>query len=130
MGFGKKGKFSPRYIELYQMLRRIGNVASDLDLLVSLALNYPVFHMSMLKKYMGDPFLIVLVEGVEVKYSLSYEKVLLEILDRQVHRLRTKDIALVNVLWRNKKVEESTWELEEDMKAKYPFLFPMFDVSS
>ncbi|WMV14317.1 hypothetical protein MTR67_007702 [Solanum verrucosum] len=45
------------------------------------------------------------------------------ILDRQVHRLRTKDVASVKVLWKNQIVEEATWEAEEDMKKRYPYLF-------
>ncbi|WMV23522.1 hypothetical protein MTR67_016913, partial [Solanum verrucosum] len=45
------------------------------------------------------------------------------ILDRQVRRLRTKDVASVKVLSRNQFVEEATWEAEEDMKKRYPYLF-------
>nr|AAV31171.1 Putative polyprotein, identical [Solanum tuberosum] len=45
------------------------------------------------------------------------------ILDRQVRRLRTKEVASVKVLWRNQFVEEATWEDEEDMKKRYPHLF-------
>ncbi|WMV29209.1 hypothetical protein MTR67_022594 [Solanum verrucosum] len=45
------------------------------------------------------------------------------ILDRQVRRLRTKDVASVKVLWRNQFFEEATWEAEEDMKKRYPYLF-------
>jgi len=37
--------------------------------------------------------------------------------------LRNKIVHLVRVLWRNPKVEESTWELESDMLDKYPYLF-------
>lgn len=55
--------------------------------------------------------------------GLSYEELPVEILDQQVCRLRTKDVALVNVLWRYHKVEEATWDAEEDMKSKYLFLF-------
>ncbi|TMW81330.1 hypothetical protein EJD97_010289 [Solanum chilense] len=40
-----------------------------------------------------------------------------------VHPLRTKEVASVNVLWRNQFIEEVTWEAEEDMKKKYPHLF-------
>ncbi|KAF3647887.1 hypothetical protein FXO38_18449 [Capsicum annuum] len=32
-------------------------------------------------------------------------------------------LASVKVLWRNHKVEEATWKIEEDMKSKYLFLF-------
>ncbi|WMV13607.1 hypothetical protein MTR67_006992, partial [Solanum verrucosum] len=59
-----------------------------------------------------------------VDESLSYEEILLEILDRQVKRLRNKEIASVKVLWRNHLVEGATWEAEADMKSRYPHLFP------
>ena len=50
----------------------------------------PVFHISLLKKCVGDPASIVSFECVAVKDSLSYEDVPVEILDRQVRRLRNK----------------------------------------
>ena len=46
-----------------------------------------------------------------------------EILDRQEKVLRNKTVTLVRVLWRNLKVEESTWELESEILEKYPHLF-------
>lgn len=60
--------------------------------------------------------------------SLYYEEVSIEILDREVCRLSTKDVALI-VLWWNQKVEEATWEAKNDMRAKYPFLFPNLDAN-
>ncbi|WMV49533.1 hypothetical protein MTR67_042918 [Solanum verrucosum] len=77
----------------------------------------------MLKKCMGDPSLIIPTEDIGIKDSLSYEEILLQILDRQVRKLRTKEVASVKVLWRNQFVEETTWEAEEDMKKRYPHLF-------
>ena len=53
----------------------------------------PVFHVSMLKKCLGDPTSIIPVEGLGVDEYLSYEEVPIEILDRQVKRLRNKEIA-------------------------------------
>ena len=50
---------------------------------------------------MGDPASIVPLESVEVKYSLSFEDVPVEILDRQVRRLRNEEVSLVKVLWRS-----------------------------
>ncbi|KAH0781018.1 hypothetical protein KY290_000616 [Solanum tuberosum] len=44
---------------------------------------------------------IVPLESVAVKDSLTYEEVPVEILDRQVRRLRNKEVALVKVLWRS-----------------------------
>ncbi|XP_070020062.1 uncharacterized protein [Nicotiana sylvestris] len=60
-----------------------------------------------------------------VTEQLLYEEVPIAILDRQVRRLRTKDIASVKVLWINKNVDEMTWEAEEDMMSRYPHLFPI-----
>ncbi|WMV51611.1 hypothetical protein MTR67_044996 [Solanum verrucosum] len=53
----------------------------------------------------------------------------MEILDRQVRKLRTKEVASVKVLWRNQFVEEATWEAEEDMKKRYPHLFEPREIS-
>lgn len=69
-------------------------------------------------------------EDIDVKNLVSYKEVPIEILDSQVRKIRTKEIASVKVLWRNQKVEEATWESEEDMKARYLFLFPRLDESA
>ncbi|KAK4734358.1 hypothetical protein R3W88_008619 [Solanum pinnatisectum] len=123
MRFGKKGKFSPWYIGPYRISKRMGNVAYELELQQELAAVHPVFHISMLKKCMGDPSLIIPTENIEIKNSLSYEEISVQILDRQVRKLRTKEVASVKVLWRNQFLEEATWEAEEDMKKRYPNLF-------
>ncbi|WMV41974.1 hypothetical protein MTR67_035359 [Solanum verrucosum] len=113
MRFGKNGKISPWYIGHYRISKRIGNVAYELELPLELAAIHPVFHISMLKKCMGDPSHIIPTENISIKVSL----------DRQVCKLRTNEVASVKVLWRNKFVEEDTWEAEEDMKKRYPHLF-------
>ncbi|WMV50881.1 hypothetical protein MTR67_044266 [Solanum verrucosum] len=77
----------------------------------------------MLKKYMRDPSLIILTTNIGIKDNQSYEEISVEILDRQVRKSRTKEVASVKVLWRNRFVEEATWEAEEDMKKIYPHLF-------
>ncbi|XP_047256098.1 uncharacterized protein LOC124888850 [Capsicum annuum] len=105
----------------------VGNVAYELELTMSLGSIHPLFHVSMLMKCVGDPSLVVSIKNVGVSDFLSYEEVPIEILDRQVRRLRTKDVSLVKVLLRNHKVEEATWEAKEDIKAKYPFLFHVAD---
>ncbi|WMV58156.1 hypothetical protein MTR67_051541 [Solanum verrucosum] len=129
MIFGKKGKLSPRYIGPYRISKRVGNVAYELELAQELAAVHLVFHVSMLKKCMGDPLLIIPTENIGIKDSLSYEEIPLQILDRQVRKLRNKEVALVKVLWRNQFVEEAaTWEAEEDMKKRYPHLFETGEV--
>ena len=62
-------------------------------------------------------------EALEVAEDLSYEEKPLEILDRKVRTLRTRNIAFVKVWWRNQPMEEATLEREDDIKEKYPELF-------
>ncbi|WMV51513.1 hypothetical protein MTR67_044898 [Solanum verrucosum] len=123
MRFGKKGNLSPRYIGPYRISKRIGNVAYELELPQELAAVHPVFHISMLKKCMGDPSVIIPTANIEIKDALSYGEIPVQILDRQVRKLRTKEVASVKVLWRNQFVEEATWEAEEDVKKRYPHIF-------
>ncbi|XP_059288541.1 uncharacterized protein LOC132041873, partial [Lycium ferocissimum] len=119
-----KGKLSPRYIGPYQIVRKVGKVAYELNLPADLEAVHPVFHVSMLRKFIGDPSRVFPVEDIQVTEELSYEEQPVAILDRQVRRLRTKDVPSVKVLWRNNNREEMTWEAEEEMKKKYPHLFP------
>ncbi|WMV49966.1 hypothetical protein MTR67_043351 [Solanum verrucosum] len=55
---------------------------------------------------------------------LMHHEVSVEILEQKVRRLRNKEIASVKVLWRNHLVKGATWEVEADMKSRYPHLFP------
>ena len=64
MRFGKKGKLSPRFIGPYRILRRVGRVAYELELPSGLKSVHPVFHVSMLRKCVGDPSRVVPVEDV------------------------------------------------------------------
>ncbi|XP_070041057.1 uncharacterized protein [Nicotiana tomentosiformis] len=104
-------------------MRKVSQVAYRLKLPPELSLVRPIFHVSMLKKLVGDPSFIIPVETIEVNERLTYEEVPIAILDRQVRKLRNKEIASVKMLWRNQQVEESIWEKEEDMNKRYPHLF-------
>ena len=65
---------------------------------------HPVFHISLLKKFVGDPASIVPLECMTVKYNLYCEDVPVEVLYHQVRRLRNKEVASVEVLWRSQSV--------------------------
>ena len=77
---------------------------------------HPVFHISLLKKCVGDLDFVVPLEILEVKDRLYYEDVPIEILDHQVRSLRNKEVASVKDLWRSQSVEGDTWEAQEAMK--------------
>ncbi|KAL5554209.1 hypothetical protein UlMin_041610 [Ulmus minor] len=122
MRFGKKGKLSPRYIGPFENLERIGKVAYRLALPPELSPVHNVFHVSMLRRYVSDPSHVLENEPIEVHEDLTYEEQPVQILDRKDKTLRNKVISLVKVLWRNHKVEEATWEREDEMRTKYPHL--------
>ena len=50
---------------------------------------------------MDDPSLIIPIEDNGSKDNLSHEDIPVQIVDRQVYKLKTKEIASVKVLWRN-----------------------------
>ena len=72
----KKGKLSPRYIGPYHVAKRIGSVPYELEFPQELEAVHLVFHISMLKKYMGNPSFIVPTKNVVINYNLSYEDIL------------------------------------------------------
>ncbi|XP_070041224.1 uncharacterized protein [Nicotiana tomentosiformis] len=115
MWFGKKVKFSPRYIGTFEVLERVGEVACILALPPSLSGVHLVFHVSMLRKYHGNLS--------QLDEDMSYVVELVAILDQQVQKLRLKNIALMKVHWRGHPVEEATWEIERKMRSRYPHLF-------
>ena len=123
MRFGKKGKLSPRYIGLFEILDRVGQVAYRLALPPALAETHNVFHISMLRKYVSDPSHVLSYEPLQLKQDLSYDEQPERILEKGIKELRSKRIPLVMVLWKNSTEREATWELEEDMKERYPELF-------
>ncbi|WMV10056.1 hypothetical protein MTR67_003441 [Solanum verrucosum] len=116
MRIGLLSNISRKFLLYHLISKRIDNVAYELELPQELAAVHPVFHVSILKKCMGDPSLIIPTEDIGIKDRLSYKEIPLQILDRQVRKLRTKEVASVKVLWRNQFVEE-------DMKKRYPHLF-------
>ncbi|KAL0559098.1 hypothetical protein IC582_003688 [Cucumis melo] len=121
--FERRGKLSPRFVGPFEILERIGPVAYRLALPPSLSTVHDVFHVSMLRKYVPDPSHVVDYEPLEIDENLSYTEQPVEVLAREVKTLRNKEIPLVKVLWRNHRVEEATWEREDNMRSRCPELF-------
>ena len=121
--FGKRGKLAPRYIGPFEILQKIGDIAYKLVLPPQLSSIHDVFHVSMLKKYEPNINHVLDWQDLNLQEDITYEEGLREILDNKEEVLRTKTIPLVKVLWDHHGVEETTWELESDMRKKYPELF-------
>nr|GFC91409.1 putative reverse transcriptase domain-containing protein [Tanacetum cinerariifolium] len=47
----------------------------------------------------------------------------IEILDRGVKKLKRRRIPIVKVRWNSRRGQEFTWEQEDEIKHKYPYLF-------
>lgn len=88
-------------MSFHESFRGIGDVAYGLGFPSELAAVHPGFHVSMDIKSIQYLSLVVPVESINVKYSLSYEEIPIKILDHQVWRLRKKNVASVKVLWQN-----------------------------
>ena len=97
MRFGKRGKLSPRYIGPFEVLKRVGEVAYELALPPGFSGVHTVFHVSMLKKYHGDENYIIRWDSILIDENLSYEEEPNAILDREVRKLRSKEIAFIKV---------------------------------
>ncbi|XP_070048528.1 uncharacterized protein [Nicotiana tomentosiformis] len=129
MRFRKKSKLSPRYIGPIEVLRRVGEVAYEIALPPSLARVHPVLHISMLRKYHGDPAHVLDFSSVQLDKDLSYVEEPVAILDRQVRKLRSKNISSIKVQWKRQSVKEATWETEQDMRSHFPHLFTASSMS-
>ncbi|XP_070034592.1 uncharacterized protein [Nicotiana tomentosiformis] len=110
MGFGIKDKLSPRLIGPFEVLDKVVEVSYRLDLPPSLSRVNLVFHVSILRKYHEDKSYSSDFSIVQLDENLTYEEEPLAILDRQVQKVRSKDIASVKVEWRGQPSKEVTWE--------------------
>ncbi|GJT92272.1 MAK10-like protein [Tanacetum coccineum] len=74
------------------------------------------------KCYADDP-LVMLLEGIHVDCELQFMEELVEIIEREIKRLKRSRIPLVKVRWNFRRGPEFTWECEESFRQKYPQLF-------
>ena len=96
--FGKRGKLRPRYIGPYEITQRVGAVAYQLALPTDMSRVHDVFHVSMLRKYVADPFHILTPYQLPIREDLTYIEEPVQVLDQRVQQLRNKTIPLVKVL--------------------------------
>ncbi|GJX18204.1 putative reverse transcriptase domain-containing protein [Tanacetum coccineum] len=121
--FRKKGKLAPRYVGPFEITERIGPVAYSLRLPKELNGVHDTFHVSNFKKCLADPTLQIPLEEIQVDAKLNSVEEPVEILEREIKKLKRSRIPIVKVRWNLKRGPEFTWEREDQMKLKYPHLF-------
>ncbi|GKC77865.1 hypothetical protein Tco_1128639, partial [Tanacetum coccineum] len=96
--FGKRGKLNPRYVRPFKVLEKVGSVAYKLELPKELSTVHNTFNVSNLKKCHADEPLAVPLEGLHFDDKLQLVKELVEIIDREVKRLKRSRIPLVKLM--------------------------------
>ncbi|GKB21205.1 putative reverse transcriptase domain-containing protein [Tanacetum coccineum] len=91
--FGKRGKLNPRV--------------------------HSTFHVSNLKKCLSDEPL----DEIHIDDKLHFVEELVEIMDREVKRLKQSRIMIVKVRWNSRRGPEFTWERKDQFRKKYLHLF-------
>jgi hypothetical protein len=115
----KDNKLSPKYYGPYKVLQKIGTMAYKLELPSSSRV-HPVFHVSCLKKVIGDkiPVQTILPELDEEGKIILEPKA---ITDTRICQLRNRSISEYLIKWRKLPAEDSTWE-DESFIQKHPEL--------
>jgi len=117
-------KLTPRFVGPFEIVEKIGVVAYRIALPPSLSNLHDVFHVSQLRKYVYDESHVIQLDELEVRDNLTVETWPVRVEDREVNRLRGKEIVLVKVISVGPTGESATWESESRMKDSYLEFFP------
>ncbi|GJZ94558.1 putative reverse transcriptase domain-containing protein, partial [Tanacetum coccineum] len=84
---------------------------------------HDTFHVSNLKKCLAEPDVQVPLDEIEIDENLRFVEEPIEIVERDVKKLKRRRIPLVKVRWNSRQGAEYTWEHEDQFRKKYPHLF-------
>ncbi|GJR33846.1 putative reverse transcriptase domain-containing protein [Tanacetum coccineum] len=95
--FRKREKLSPHYIGRFKILTRVGPVAYMLELPEELKGIHSTFHVSNLKKCLAEGDVVVPMEEIQLDDKLHMIEEPVEIVDKEVKRLKQSRIPIVKV---------------------------------
>ncbi|GKF98504.1 hypothetical protein Tco_0297287, partial [Tanacetum coccineum] len=106
--FGKRGMLNPRYVRPFRVLAKVGKVAYKLELPQEFSRVHHTFHVSNLKECYADEPLVMPLEGIHIDDKLQFVKGAVEIMEREIKRLKQNRIPLVKVRWNSRRGLEFT----------------------
>ncbi|GJS95355.1 putative reverse transcriptase domain-containing protein [Tanacetum coccineum] len=121
--YGLLGMLNARYIGPFKVLAKVGTIAYRLELPDQLSRVHSTFHVSNLKKCFSNKPLAIHLDEIHIDGKLHFIEEPIEIMDREVKRLKQSRIPIVKVHWNSRRGPESTWECEDQMQKNYPHLF-------
>ncbi|GJW54981.1 hypothetical protein Tco_0099066 [Tanacetum coccineum] len=74
-------------------------------------------------KCLSDEPLAVPLDEIHIDDKLHFVEEPVEILEREIKKLRRSRIPIIKVRWNSKRGPEFTWEREDQFREKYPHLF-------
>ncbi|GKB06775.1 hypothetical protein Tco_0835008 [Tanacetum coccineum] len=118
-----KAKLASRYVGPFAIIEWIGLIAYHLRLPQELSSVHDTFHVSNLKKCLADTNLHVPLDEIKVEKTLCFVKEPMEIMDREVKKLKRSKILIVKVHW-NSKIRGNAYPCYEDFRIEgnaYPY---------
>ncbi|GKE48697.1 putative reverse transcriptase domain-containing protein [Tanacetum coccineum] len=117
-------KVSPwKGVICFRIIAKVGTLAYRLELPELLSRVHSTFHVSNLKKCFIDEPQAIPLDEIQIDDKLHFIEEPVEIMDREVKRMKQSRIPIVKVRWNSRRGPEFTWEREDQMKKKYPHLF-------
>ncbi|GJX44070.1 reverse transcriptase domain-containing protein [Tanacetum coccineum] len=104
----------------FEVVERVDLVAYRSCLPQELVGIHDTFHVSNLKKCLANVNLYVSLEEIKIDGKLRFVEEPIEIMDREVKKLKQSWIPIVKVRWNSRRGPKFTWEQEVETKRKYP----------